>query len=128
MNLSSLTAPRIGIVALLLAALAVPTLSRPAPAAAAVQVVQRESYVKAGGWRTVASLWNASARGVFRGPAGAEIRVRYGKGWFSSNRQRQTLDGISAKYLNVGGGSIIYARMQVKVPYDTWVSWTYIPT
>jgi hypothetical protein len=128
MNATSSSATRLGVFTLLLAALVLPTLLHPAPAAAGAEVVHRESYVKAGDWRTVASLWNASARGVFRAPAGAEIRVRYGSGWFARNRQRQTLDGTTDKYLNVGGGSIFYARMQVKVPYDTWVNWTYIPT
>jgi hypothetical protein len=115
---------RVGLLALTLSVLCAPTTS----AVAGVQVAERESYVQAAGWRTVASLWNASARGVFRGPSGAQIRVRYGGGWFSSNRQHQTLDGFNEKYLNVGRGSVFYARMQVKVRYDTWVSWLYIPT
>jgi hypothetical protein len=121
-------ASRLGIVALLVAALNLPTLLDPAPAAAGVKPVLRESYVEAGGWRTVVKLWNASARGAFRGPAGAKIRVRYGAGWFAVNRQKQMLDGFNEKHLDVGRGSIFYARMQVKVPYDTWVTWIYVPT
>ena len=36
----------------------------------------RESRVRAGDWRTLATLWNTTATGVFLAPAGAQIKVR----------------------------------------------------
>ncbi len=79
--------------------------------------------IEAGGWRTVESFWNASGTAFFKSPADAKIRVRYGGGWFSLNRQKQTLNGSDYKKLSVGSGSIAYARMQIKVPYTTNVTY-----
>ena len=50
---------------------------------------ERTSYVSAGGYRTLATLWNASASARFRCPAGAKIRVLYGYGWLSKSRQNE---------------------------------------
>ena len=86
----------------------------------------RESRVQSGDWRTVATLWNTTATGIFRSPPGAQIKVRYGGGWpFGKDRQKQTLDGSSDKYLRVGKWSVTVARMQVKVRETAVVQWTY---
>jgi hypothetical protein len=88
--------------------------------------VVRENYVTAGDYRTVATLWNTTAVGEFRCPAGAKIRVRYGVWPFEYNRQQQDLDCQTAKRLSVGSWSLVRAKMQIKVPTSTWVTWTYI--
>lgn len=62
------------------------------------------------------TFWNNNAIGFFRGPSGAKINVKYGKGWFSVNRQSQTLNGRDYKKLTVGRGSVAVARMRVKLP------------
>ena len=87
----------------------------------------RESSVRAGDWRTLATLWNTTATGVFLAPAGAQIKVRYGDGWpIGRDSQRQTLDGVTEKRLNVGRFSVLVARMQVRVRQDTIIRWTYV--
>jgi hypothetical protein len=75
-------------------------------------------FVTAGGWRTLEWLWNSPAViGEFVGPAGAQIKVRYGGGWpFGRDRQRQSLDGRTAKRLSIGRWSVVVARMQITVP------------
>jgi hypothetical protein len=83
----------------------------------------RSKHLTSGRTHTVESFWNASATAFFREPAGATINVKYGKGWFSVNRQQQTLDGQTYKSLSVGGGSIGYARMRMKVPVATDVTY-----
>ena len=81
---------------------------------------QRESRVRAGDWRTLATLWNTTATGVFLAPAGAQIKVRYGDGWpIGRDSRRQTLDGVTEKRLSVGRWSALVARMQVRVQQDT---------
>ena len=64
--------------------------------------------------QTVESFWNANATAFFREPVGGRINVGYGKGWFSINRQMQTLNGRDYKKLSVGRGSISLARMRVR--------------
>ena len=91
-------------------------------------VSQRVSYVKSGDYRTLATLWNTNAEAQFDCPAGAKIRVRYGGGWFSKNRQEQTLNCASIKRLSVGKWSLLVARMQIKVPETGYVHWNYITT
>lgn len=89
--------------------------------------VQRIRDVKAGDWRTLETFWGngGSVQGVFRLPAGARIKVRYGAGWLGFNRQQQTLDGVVAKTLDVGSvGSVARARMQMRVNQDAEVSYT----
>ena len=87
----------------------------------------KESRVRAGDWRTLATLWNTTATGVFLAPAGAQIKVRYGGGWpFGRDRQRQTLDGVTEKRLSVGRWSALVARMQVRVRQDATIRWTYV--
>jgi hypothetical protein len=71
--------------------------------------------VKAGAWRTLEWFFGSSGHTRFFGPAGVQIKVRYGVGWFGWDRQKQTLDEVSAKTLSVGsGGSFARARMQAK--------------
>ncbi len=81
--------------------------------------------LKAGDWRTLETFFGAGdAQGVFRRPAGARIKVRYGVGWFGFDRQRQTLDGTNAKTLDVGSnGAKARARMQMRVNQDAEVSY-----
>jgi hypothetical protein len=88
--------------------------------------VQRTDYVTAGDFRTVATLWNTTAVGEFRCPAGAKIRVRYGVWPFEYNRQQQDLDCQTVKRLSVGSWSLARAKMQIKVPTSTYVTWTYV--
>jgi hypothetical protein len=76
---------------------------------------------------TVESFWNATGTAFFRAPAGASINVKYGKGRMSVNRQVQTLDGNTIKKLSVGKGSILFARMRVKVPNTTDVTYDIYP-
>ncbi|MGE0680061.1 MAG: hypothetical protein AB7P69_03990 [Candidatus Binatia bacterium] len=88
--------------------------------------VERSKYVQSGSWRTLETLWNAGAQGFFRLPAGAQIKVRRGVGWFGWDTQKQTLDGVNTKSLSVGK-SLILSRMQMKVTQNTYVSYTYCP-
>ena len=90
---------------------------------------ERGKLVKAGDWRTLESGWNVSFSCRFLRPAGAQIKIRYGSGWWlGRDSQKQTLDGVNAKSVNVGGGSLVYARVQIKVPSDIVVDYTYIAT
>lgn len=87
--------------------------------------VVRQKLVRAGDWRTLESFWNTSAEGFFVAPAGAEIKVRYGDGWpVGKDSQKQRLDGMSQKKLEVGKASLVYARMQMRVAQDTQVTYT----
>jgi len=72
-------------------------------------------HISSGNWRTVESFWNAKGTAFFQAPAGAQIKVRYGIGWFGFDRQKQTLDGVEYKKLVVGLGSLGRARMQIRV-------------
>ena len=86
-----------------------------------------ESPVRAGDWRTLVTLWNTTATGLFRAPAGAEIKVRYGTGWpLGRDSQRQTLDGMVEKQLVIGRWSAVAARIQVRAQRDTTIFWTYV--
>ena len=63
---------------------------------------------------------------MFTGPARAEIKARYGNGWFlGDDRQHQTLDGLHPKELKVGLGSLVYARMQMLVPRSRQVTYDF---
>ena len=87
----------------------------------------RIRYLPGGKTETVESFWNATGTAFFRAPAGAKINVKYGKGRLSVNRQAQVLDGETIKKLSVGKGSILYARMRVKVPSSTEVTYDVYP-
>ena len=79
--------------------------------------------IASGGWRTVESFWNARATAFLTVPSGAQIMDRYGVSWFSFDRQKQTLNGTDLKKLEVGLGSLGYARMQVHVSQTTDVTY-----
>jgi len=113
---------RVAVAAMAAALLFALTIASPPAHAASVD---RTTYVTAGDFRTLATLWNTTATGTFRCPAGAQIRVRYGYGWFSKNRQQQTLDCQTEKRLSVGAWSLLVARLQIKVPTSGYVNWTY---
>lgn len=87
--------------------------------------VAKTKYVQAGDWRTLETYWNTTATtAFFLHPAGAEIKVRYGVGWFGFDRQNQTLDGINNKTLSVGRASVVRARMQMKVCQSVYVNYS----
>jgi hypothetical protein len=89
--------------------------------------IERTKFVKAGDWRTLESGWNASFSCFFRGPVGAQIKIRYGAGWvFGRDSQKQTLDG-TPRSLNVGRASLVFARAQIKVQRDVEVTYIYAP-
>jgi hypothetical protein len=89
--------------------------------------VLRTKRLTGGRTHTVESFWNASAIAFFRGPPGARINVKYGTGWLSKNVQMQTLDGVDYKKLTVGAGSLVYARMRVKVRETSEVTYDVYP-
>ena len=100
------------------------TMLLPSQAIAATDVcVLRQKHFKSGDWRTLESYWNSTGHGYFREPAGAEIKVLYGASWLSKDRQKQRLDGINVKKLEIGAWSVAYARIQIKVPRDTDVNY-----
>ena len=89
--------------------------------------VQRTKRVKA---RRLADIGIRMERQFYmslRRAEHAEIKIRYGAGWiFGKDSQHQTLDGIHTKSLNVGKGSLAYARVQMKVRSDADVTYTYV--
>ena len=88
----------------------------------------RTKHVRAGAWRTLEWFWNQKATAFFGLPAGAIVKVRYGDGWpFGWNRQRQTLDGEDIKRLTIGLAAVAYARLQMRVPADTNVTYDVYP-
>jgi hypothetical protein len=92
----------------------------------AAPCVVRENFVQSGDWRTLATIWNASALARFVGPAGASVKIRYGVGWFGWDSQKQTLNGFNQKQLSVSKtASVSRARIQIKVPASGWITWTY---
>lgn len=103
----------------LLATMAFPSQSIAAPDVC----ILRQKRVKAGDWRTLESYWNATGHGYFREPAGSEIKVVYGASWLSKDRQKQRLDGLNIKKLEIGTWSVAYARIQIKVSQDTDVNY-----
>lgn len=87
--------------------------------------VVRTKLVRKGDWRTLETFINAKATGVFRHPAGARIKIRYGIGFLGFNRQTQTLNGQADKLLEVSkGASVVRARMQMTVLQDAEVTYT----
>jgi hypothetical protein len=91
--------------------------------------LQRTRLVRAGNWHTLEAGWNARFSCRFANPVGAQIKIRYGNGRFlGRDSQQQTLDGVHVKAVHVGGGSVVYARVQMKVQKDTEVPYTYIAT
>jgi hypothetical protein len=89
--------------------------------------VERTTLVRAGKWRTLESGWNVSFACRFVDPAGAKVKARYGDGWpFGRNGQEQTLDGVTRKTVSIGKGSLVYARVQMRVQQDAQVTYSYI--
>lgn len=85
--------------------------------------ITREKFVKAAKWTTLETHWSsAEIVFYFRKPDGAKIRVRYGYGWFSKNRQTQTLDG-SVKKISIGSWGLTRAKIQVKLSVDNIVTY-----
>jgi hypothetical protein len=84
----------------------------------------REVFLKASKWRTLETHWSTTkVRFYFRGPRGASIRVGYGFGWFSKNRQKQKLDGNGVKTLSIGAWGATRAKIQMAVPVDNNVTY-----
>jgi hypothetical protein len=85
-------------------------------------------HVKAGDWTTVYEIGGSTAirYGVFTRPAGTEIRLRYGRGWFSRNRQRQSLDGTNPKNPPTRRHYQLRARTVSGVPFDTDIVWEFL--
>ncbi|MDQ0078277.1 hypothetical protein [Arthrobacter oryzae] len=92
-----------------------------------IAMVVKRVQLPSGTTQTLERFWNASATAFFRGPAGATINVKYGKGRFSRNVQKQTLDGVTIKKLTVGAGSLVFARMRMKVPTPSVVEYDVMP-
>jgi hypothetical protein len=89
--------------------------------------VTKTKIVKAGDWRTLESGWNANFHIRFFEPRSAQVKVRYGVGWFGWDSQKQTLNGQTAVQLQVtSGASKAYARVQIKVSANISVTYTYI--
>lgn len=90
--------------------------------------VLRTKLVRAGDWRTLEYGWNATFACRFQLPVGAQVKVRYGGGWyFGWDSQRQTLDGTT-RTLYVTRASVAYARVQMRVQADAQVNYVYITT
>src|SRR5215207_10523239 len=126
MTTHTIPTARLGRLLALFAALAAAAVLLVNATSADAAVSQRTNYVKSGDYRTLVTLWNTNATGVFSCPAGAKIRVLYGYGWFSKSRQNQTLDCQGDKKLEVGKWSVLAARMQIKVPESGYVDWAYV--
>ncbi|MDD8021462.1 MAG: hypothetical protein PHU81_09880, partial [Acidobacteriota bacterium] len=69
--------------------------------------------------RTLEWFWNVKTAAFFRAPEGAQVKIRYD--W--KDRQKKTLDGVNYKKLTIGKWSIFTARIQIKVPRDTEVTY-----
>jgi hemolysin activation/secretion protein len=89
---------------------------------------ERYKHVQRGDWRTLETFWNASTTVMFRGPAGAKIKLRYGVGWFGFDRAQQTLDGTTIKKLDFGADSLARIQVQMKVDQDCDVRYAVAPT
>jgi hypothetical protein len=90
-------------------------------------MAQRDVFIKSGSWRTLETRWSSTKINYFfRNPSGAKIRVRYGYGWFSKNRQKQTLDG-SVKTILVGSWGLTRAKIQIKVNVESIVVYEVVP-
>jgi hypothetical protein len=90
----------------------------------AMPTLPRSKHCKGGKWETLESFAGSvpSTTAIFVAPAGAEIKVRYGVGFLGWDRQKQKLDGVSSKSLNVSG-IVGRARMQIRVQSDTTVNY-----
>jgi hypothetical protein len=93
---------------------------------AAANPVVRTKFVKAGDWMTLETYFHTNATLAFLAPKGAQIKIRYGGGWiFGWDSQQQSLDGVHARTLSVSQtASTLVARVQIKVPRDTYVTYS----
>ena len=85
---------------------------------------RRTKFIKKGDFRTLESGWNHKLDAFLKAPMGASIKVvRYWAWFIPVSEQEQTLDGKVWKKLNLGGFKEIFswAKMQIKVPFDTYV-------
>jgi hypothetical protein len=96
-----------------------------APALASAQPVVIEKYLRKGDWRTVETFINSSATVVFIGPANCQVKLVSFPGHPGS--QRQTLDGMTARSVKVGGLGGLFGRVQVRVPEDMAVRYVVWP-
>src|SRR5437870_831368 len=88
----------------------------------------RTASVTTGDWQTVEWSWNDPGTVFFHNPAGVEIKIRYGNGpWRGFDSQKQRLDGSSFKDLTWGRASLIFVRVQVKVPFNMKVTYDIYP-
>jgi hypothetical protein len=88
----------------------------------------RTKRITSGSWQTIEWFFNATGFAFFKAPAGSTIKVRYGLGAFGKDRQKQTLNGREYKRLVVTAAfSLARARMQVKVPQTTDVTYDVYP-
>jgi hypothetical protein len=86
--------------------------------------MKKARFVPVGSWRTLERFWGGKGRVMFLRPARAEIKVRYGNGWwFGKDSQHQKLDGVHPKELKAGLGSLVCARMQILVPRSSEVTY-----
>ncbi len=83
--------------------------------------------VTSGGWRTLEWFFGGSGTAFFDAPRDAEIKVRYGIGWFGFDAQKRTLDGQTIKRLVVGRSSYGRARFQIKVNSTIEVTYLIFP-
>jgi hypothetical protein len=68
-------------------------------------------------------LLERQGHGLFKAPSVVQKKVRYAVRWFGFDLQKQTLNGRDFKKLEVGLGSLGYARMQVLVSQTTDVTY-----
>lgn len=87
----------------------------------------RTKFLKEGKWRTLETFWNSNGFALFRAPAGASIKLRYGFGWFGADRQKQTLNGSDQKKLSIGRWSVTRARIQAKASISTDITYEFFP-
>ena len=65
---------------------------------------------------------------MFRKPAGAKIKLRYGVGFLGFDRSKQTLDGREIRKLEFGADSLAGVRVQIYVDQDCYVNYAVAPT
>ena len=89
--------------------------------------MQVTKHVMSGGWRTLEWFFGGTGTAFFEAPPEAQIKVRFGLGWFGFDSQKQTLDGHTRKKLTVGRSSYARARFQIKVTKTTDVTYLIFP-
>ena len=87
----------------------------------------RTKFARKGRWSTLEKGWNHSKTLVLQGPANARIRVRYGWGKMAFSSQVQTLDGINPRRLRIGAGFLFFAKAEILVNREIYVSYSVRP-